>query len=411
MGPGSRGERVEGEREQMSTAEERAASTLVDRYYVGYLRDSLSVLVSAEQQIEASNASHPDVIRAEVVAHKIKGNAALYDLPELGELAEQLETVLKNRATLNEIHAALQVILDAVREITETGRRPVFGASQPPNCAKDSTNSPAPIIELVTPVSKPAPQPSAFANKSMLIVFEDPWFEDFLGTYFGSEANLVFRRSCAEAVQWLASNTPDLIVCESDLPDTPGVSFMKFMRANGALGRVPFLMAFPHGSEFSSISEAVAAGASAILDNKNDVMRLAEQMQELLASDTRRVLIIDDDEPVRELLRNTFERGGFTVETAVDGIDALSRLGTKLPDVIILDRLMPRMNGEATLRELQASINTGAVPVIVLTAMDNAGEASRWLMRGASEFIAKPFDPNEVLERARKLLKSRKGAA
>ena len=140
-------------------------------------------------------------------------------------------------------------------------------------------------------------------------------------------------------------------------------------------------------------------------------MRLAEQMQELLADETRSVLIIDDDEPVRELLRNTFERGGFTVETAVDGMDALGRLGTKLPDLIILDRLMPRMNGEATLRELQASMNTGAVPVIVLTAMDNAGEASKWLMRGASEFIAKPFDPNEVLERARKLLKARKGRA
>ena len=395
----------------MSTAEERAASTQVDRYYVGYLRESLPVLVSAEQQLEACNASHPDIIRAELVAHKIKGNAALYDLPELGDLAKELETVLKVRAPDHEIQQPLANFLNAVRHITETGQRPRLGKEAGKVLAEQALISTPQLVELISPVSNTVPEPSAFAGKSTLVVFADPWFEDFLGTYFGDGANFAFRQSCAEAIQWLASNTPDLIVCESDLPDTPGVSFMKFMRANGALSRVPFIIAFPEGSDFASISEAVAAGASAILDNKNDVMRLAEQMQELLASDTRRVLIIDDDEPVRELLRNTFERGGFTVETAVDGIDALGQLGTKLPDVIILDRLMPRMNGEATLRELQASINTGAVPVIVLTAMDNAGEASRWLMRGASEFIAKPFDPNEVLERARKLLKSRKGYA
>lgn len=395
----------------MSTAEERAASTVVDRYYVGYLRDSLPVLISAEHQLEAYDPSHPSVIRAEVVAHKIKGNAALYDLPELGELARELEAVLKARAPGSEVRGSLDRFLKAVQEITETGQRPSFSKAREDIPAARCERPRPPIVELVSPTpTRSTPKPAEFAGKSILVVFADPWFEEFLGTYF-TGARIVFCQSCAQAIQWLASNTPDIIVCESDLPDTPGVSFMKFMRANGAHSRVPFLIAFPSGSDFSSISEAVAAGASAIVDNKRDVMRLAEQIQDLLGADVRRVLVIDDDEPVRELLRNTFERGGFSVETAIDGMDALNRLGANLPDLIILDRLMPRMNGEATLRELQACVNTGAVPVIVLTAMDNAGEASRWLMRGASEFIAKPFDPNEVLERARKLLKSRKGYA
>ena len=393
----------------MSTAEKRAANVLVDRYYVGYLRDSLPVLVSAAKMLETQGVSHPDVIRAEVVAHKIKGNAALYDLPELGDLAKRLEKLLKTRAASQEIRPALSDFLCAVRQIIETGRRPVSPAAEPCRVQPANLDAQTPrTVEVLPPRLAPVEARSAIAGKTALLVFSDPWFEEFLGTYFGESAEIVIRRNCAEAIQWLATNTPDVIACESDLPDTPGISFMKFMRANGAASRVPFLIAFPAGADFASISEAVGAGASAILDNKNDVMRLAEQVQDLLTADTRRVLIIDDDEPVRELLRNTFERAGFAVDTAVDGMDALGRLGTKLPDLIILDRLMPRMNGEATLRELQASVNTGAVPVIVLTAMDNAGEASKWLMRGASEFIAKPFDPDEVLERARKLLKARK---
>jgi DNA-binding response OmpR family regulator len=250
---------------------------------------------------------------------------------------------------------------------------------------------------------------SAPSRKSALIVFSDPWFEDFLKTFFGDTVDVQIRRSCAEAIQFLAANTPDIIVCESDLPDTPGTTLMQFMHANTGARKTPFIIAFPEGVDFFEVSEAIAAGASSIVTNKSDVMNLAQQMQDLLTTGTKSVLIIDDDEPVRELLRNTFESAEFRVETAVDGMDALGRLGPKLPDLIVLDRLMPRMNGEATLRELQASLNTGAVPVIVLTAMDNAGEASKWLMLGASEFIAKPFDPEEVLERARKLLKMQKG--
>ena len=171
---------------------------------------------------------------------------------------------------------------------------------------------------------------------------------------------------------------------------------------------MPFLLAFPGNASFDEISEAIAAGAAAFVENKNDVQRLAEQMRELLVSECRTVLIIDDDEPVREMLRHAFEGVGYQVDTAIDGIEALLRIRTRKPDLIILDRLMPRMNGEATLRELQASMETGSVPVIMLTAMGNAGEASKWLMRGASEFIAKPFDPEEVLARARKLLQVRK---
>lgn len=412
----------------MSTAEGRAAAhAAVDRYYVGYLSEALPVLDRAESELEATGASHPDVIRAEVIAHKIKGNAALYDLPELGALAKRLETTLKTRAPQSEIAPTLKAFAATIQYIIDHGTYPndVEALTETPR-APVEYHEPV-VIELTKPIIiAPTEDQSTFAgtvhtepfaieeaqagerfeNKSVLAVFANPWFEDFLGTYFGSGVDIQFRRSCAEAIQYLAGCAPDLIICESDLPDTPGISFMKFMRANGAASKVPFLIAFPDGSDFAEISEAIAAGASAIVDNKSNAMQIAELAEELLAAEASSVLIIDDDEPVRELLRNTFERAEFKVETAVDGMDALSRLGTRLPDLIILDRLMPRMNGEATLRELQASMNTGAVPVIVLTAMDNAGEASKWLMRGASEFIAKPFDPEEVLERARRLLKS-----
>ena len=383
----------------MDYAAQLCEESQVDRYYIGYLEDSLAVLERAEDCLKISDAPDPVVIRAEVIAHKIKGNAALYELPQLGEIAKEAETALKSRESHEIVLAALSKFVRAVRGVVrfdkfveEAERREVEPVE-------------APVKTIPAGVSGAS---GAIQNKKALLVFSEPWFEEFLGTYFQDGVRLHIKRSSTEAIQWLSSNTPDVIVCESDLPDMPGLTLMKFIKGNGAISSVPFVVAFPQGTGFDEISEAIAGGAAGILDNKSDAMQLAEQMRELLTSDTKRVLIIDDDEPVQELLKHSFSRAGFTTDIASDGIEALMRIAVNKPDLIILDRLMPRMNGETTLRELQASFETGSVPVIVLTAMDAAGEASKWLMRGASEFIAKPFDPDEVLARANKLLSAAK---
>ena len=382
----------------MNTAERRSNELAVDRFYIGYLRDSLTEIERALKHLEDSSAPDASVVRAEVIAHKIKGNAALYDLPELGETAKELEAVLKFGAERSELQESLSEFADAIAEILGPDE---LAAPRDEKVEKTSA--------IIAPIKAFSPcNEGLISNKGVLLVFENPWFVSSLSEYLGSGVSLETARSCAEAVRWLSKSSPDLIVCESDLPDTPGIEFMQFFRGARGNTHMPFLLAFPGNASFDEISEAIAAGAAAFVENKNDVQRLAEQMRELLVSECRTVLIIDDDEPVREMLRHAFEGVGYQVDTAIDGIEALLRIRTRKPDLIILDRLMPRMNGEATLRELQASMETGSVPVIMLTAMGNAGEASKWLMRGASEFIAKPFDPEEVLARARKLLQVRK---
>ena len=73
----------------MDYAAQLCEESQVDRYYIGYLEDSLAVLERAEDCLKISDAPDPVVIRAEVIAHKIKGNAALYELPQLGEIAKE----------------------------------------------------------------------------------------------------------------------------------------------------------------------------------------------------------------------------------------------------------------------------------------------------------------------------------
>ena len=391
----------------MSTAESRILDRSVDRFYVGYLKDALSVIERALQALEAGDSSDPSIFRAEVVAHKIKGNAALYDVPTLGETAKQLESLLKTRGASGAIIESMNDFADAMSDIIDISRRNEAGAELE-TVSEEVPEGPAAVRSGEVPI-EPLPHSSGVAGRRILLVFENPWFADSLSQYLGG-AVVHKSRSCGEAIHWLTKNVPDIIICESDLPDTPGIEFMEFMRGNKRFQKVPFLIAFPGNASFDEISEAIASGASAFIENVGNIQKLADQIQELLASDRQLVLIIDDDEPVRDMLQHTFEAAGYAVDTASDGIDALIKIRERNPDAIILDRIMPRMDGDATLRELQATVNLGAVPVIMLTAMDNVGEASKWLMRGASEFIAKPFDPEEVLARVSKLLKRRKVA-
>lgn len=107
-----------------------------------------------------------------------------------------------------------------------------------------------------------------------------------------------------------------------------------------------------------------------------------------------RVLFVDDDSGIRALARLALERkGGFTVEICASGAEALKRAASFSPDVIILDVMMPGMDGIETLRALRKLPETASIPVIFLTANTRAEEVNRYREEGAVEVIAKPFDP------------------
>jgi len=115
-------------------------------------------------------------------------------------------------------------------------------------------------------------------------------------------------------------------------------------------------------------------------------------------------LVVDDDPIVRDLLNHTLSSGGLKVDTACDGLEALTYLSTHTPDIVILDRFMPRLEGGTVLYEIQNKINLKSIPVLILTSMVNRGEAKNWFERGAADFIPKPFDPEEVLMRVQQHL-------
>ncbi|HEV2639608.1 MAG TPA: response regulator transcription factor [Actinocrinis sp.] len=120
----------------------------------------------------------------------------------------------------------------------------------------------------------------------------------------------------------------------------------------------------------------------------------------------QRVLLVDDEPAVREAIRGGLEFEGFQVAMAADGLEAMELIAKERPDVVLLDVMMPRMDGLTVLRRLRAS--DPALPVLLLTARDTVGDRVTGLDLGADDYLTKPFDLDELLARLRSLL--RRGA-
>ncbi|SEO37030.1 response regulator transcription factor [Actinacidiphila rubida] len=116
-----------------------------------------------------------------------------------------------------------------------------------------------------------------------------------------------------------------------------------------------------------------------------------------------RILIVDDEPAVREALRRSLTFEGYDTALAADGMAALEQVDAYAPDAIVLDVLMPRMDGLTTARRLRSSGVT--TPILMLTARDTVGDRVTGLDAGADDYLVKPFELDELLARLRALLR------
>ncbi|MFD2080642.1 two-component system, OmpR family, response regulator MprA [Actinopolymorpha cephalotaxi] len=116
-----------------------------------------------------------------------------------------------------------------------------------------------------------------------------------------------------------------------------------------------------------------------------------------------RILVVDDDQGVRDSLRRSLVFNGYDVDLAENGEQALRRVAASSPDAVVLDVMMPRLDGIATCRALRATGND--VPVLVLTARDAVADRVAGLDAGADDYLSKPFALEELLARLRALMR------
>jgi DNA-binding response OmpR family regulator len=120
----------------------------------------------------------------------------------------------------------------------------------------------------------------------------------------------------------------------------------------------------------------------------------------------QKILLVDDEPAIIDNLAPFLERSGFVVLTATNGIEALQKLAKEKIDLLIMDVLMPKMDGRETLRQLRKANNW--IPILLLTQVGESSERAMALEEGADDYLNKPFDPHELVARTRAILRRAK---
>ena len=118
-----------------------------------------------------------------------------------------------------------------------------------------------------------------------------------------------------------------------------------------------------------------------------------------------RILVVEDDPDIAELMRRYLQKGGFEVEVRSAGGDALNAIAANPPDLLVLDLMLPQISGLEICRLVRSDERTATVPIIMVTARADESERIAGLDLGADDYLAKPFSPGELVARVRALLR------
>ena len=124
-----------------------------------------------------------------------------------------------------------------------------------------------------------------------------------------------------------------------------------------------------------------------------------------ISAGTGRILVVEDEPDVAELLRYHFGKEGYEVVVAASGTDAVKRARDARPEIILLDLMVPQLNGWEVCRRLKADTDTRAIPIIMVTGRVEEGDKVLGFELGADDYVTKPFSPRELVARVRAVVR------
>jgi CheY-like chemotaxis protein len=246
----------------------------------------------------------------------------------------------------------------------------------------------------------------------VLVVEDDPPIATVLRTYLEADGYRVeLAADGHDAIQAARTLLPFAITLDISLPKLDGWSVLNALKRDPQTASIPVVVV----SIVDNRDFGLVLGATEYLVKPIDVERLRAVLRELDGARSpgdNSVLIVDDDPALRDVLSSLLAEDGWKVATAADGEAALTAIQRSKPTAMVLDLMMPRVDGFEVLRSLRTSPTTCDLPVIVVTAKDLTDEDRERLARNAERVILKQAMPLETLRaEIRELLGARRGGA
>jgi CheY-like chemotaxis protein/anti-sigma regulatory factor (Ser/Thr protein kinase) len=248
---------------------------------------------------------------------------------------------------------------------------------------------PATSMAHVQPGPQLAGEPATGANR-VLLIDDDPEMMVLLERNLeGSRWQVIGALSADEGVEKAHELRPDAILLDVMMPETDGWRTLHRLKSDPALSRIPVIMHTIVADQALGFS----LGATDYLVKPVEREHLLTVLDRLAPVEAGPVLVVDDDENIRDLLETLLSDEGIPVAVAADGLEALDLIAERAPRLVILDLMMPGLDGFEVLRRLRSDARMRHISVIVVTAKSLTAEEERMLGRDASTVIAKDAVP------------------
>jgi CheY-like chemotaxis protein len=244
----------------------------------------------------------------------------------------------------------------------------------------------APPLPLAT-----SPAASQGCRGTVLVIDDDPTARDLMATYLTDEGFAVeAAASGADGLRRARELRPAAIILDILMPDIDGWTVLAALKREPELADIPVVIV----TIVDEQRRGIALGAAGYLTKPIDRERLFAILSRVRAAGVPgSVLVVEDDEDQRQLVRAILGPRGWRVREAANGRLALDAVAAELPDVILLDLMMPEMDGFEVVAALQAKPAWREIPVIVVTALDLTAEDRRRLSGGVTQILSKPAFP------------------
>ena len=275
------------------------------------------------------------------------------------------------------------------------GKGTTFTVRLPKLAAKDEDPAPS---------ASPAALPPSFARESIghvLVIDDDPVIQDLMKSFLTREGYTVTVADSGPAGLLRARESkPDVITLDIAMPGMDGWSVLSALKNDLDLGEIPVVILTMADNK----SLGYALGATEYLMKPIDRERLAAVLRRYSRLSHDPILVVEDDPNTRDLLRSILTKDGWGVQTAENGLVALEKARNARPGLVLLDLMMPEMDGFTFIEEFRKLVSTREVPVIVLTAKDLTGEDRKRLNGHVKKIMAKGDGIESVLKKVQELV-------
>jgi adenylate cyclase len=257
-------------------------------------------------------------------------------------------------------------------------------------------------------ISEPTLHSPVRANR-VLVIDDDATVRDLMRRFLSREGfDVVTASGGREGLELARELHPSVITLDVFMPDMDGWSVLQALKQDAVLSRIPIILMTISDEK----QKGFTLGASGYLSKPVDRTRLAELLNRFKQPTAKAtVLVVEDEEATRELMRRLLVGEGWQVNVAANGREALEKLGAERIDVVLLDLMMPEMDGFAFITEFRKDPHFASTPVIVITAAD-LGPAERSRLNGGVQHILQKStsDQDGFLRQIRSLVELYVGA-